>query len=73
MRKQWTAHAALVRNNAKLWTNIAYVVATWVVIHQEWTGKLDATVFFVWLGVVSGAEIAKRVIAIKTGVTQESK
>ena len=65
------AHRLFIRNNAKLWTNIAYVISSFVVVHQEMKDKLDATVFLVWLAVVSGAEIAKRIVAGKMGVTAE--
>jgi hypothetical protein len=71
MRWRTRGHNVFVRNNAKLWTNTAYAVSTWVVIHQELGKGVDNTLFLIWLGVVSGSELLKRVIAGKLGVIKE--
>jgi hypothetical protein len=65
------AHSFFIRNNAKLWTNIAYAVSTWIVVHMEMTSRTDSTVLLIWMGTVAASELAKRVVAAKFGVTQE--
>src|SRR5512146_2319448 len=65
-----TLHRIFISNNAKLWTNIVYAVAT----YKVWVTPLDKiseTVFWSWMGIVGGVELVKRVIAAKMGVTAE--
>jgi len=62
--------AFFISNNAKLWTNIAYGVATWKIAVTP-LKDISAEMFLLWIGVVSGAELLKRTIAGKFRVTTE--
>ena len=65
-----TLHRVFISNNAKLWTNIVYVVATWKIIATP-LKDISSEIFLVWMGIVGGVELLKRVIAGKMGVTSE--
>ncbi|HEX7126434.1 MAG TPA: hypothetical protein VF406_11800 [Thermodesulfobacteriota bacterium] len=53
----------------KLWTNVAYLVATVVVLWHAWTGQLTETVLVIYLAVVGGSALASKVIAARFGAT----
>jgi hypothetical protein len=62
--------AVVISNNAKLWTNIAYGVATWKIAVTP-LKDISTEMFLLWIGIVSGVELVKRAIAGKLGVTRE--
>src|SRR4051812_21922420 len=57
-------------NNAKLWTNIIFFVATWKVWHTD-LDKISETVFLGWMAIAGGTELLKRIITGKFGITTE--
>jgi hypothetical protein len=63
-------HSIFISNNAKLWTNIVYVVATYKIASTP-LKEVSSEIFLVWMGIVGGVELLKRVIAGKMGVTSE--
>lgn len=66
-------HRTFVTNNAKLWTNIIFFVATYKIISTP-LDKISETIFLGWMGIAGGTELLKRVIAGKFGgPSEESK
>jgi hypothetical protein len=57
-------HTVFIRNNAKCWTQVAYVIATYKIATADIT-KLSTEIFLGWFGVVAGIELFKRAIAAK--------
>lgn len=59
-----------ISNNARLWTNIIFAVAT-VKIAMTPLPKISEFVWISWMGIAGGVELLKRVIAAKTGIKNE--
>lgn len=54
-------------SHTKVWANIAYAVATWVVIRLTIMGKLDFEIFGLYLAVVAASASASKFFALKYG------
>ena len=67
----WTNSATGKSSSSKIWTNIAYAVATYIVLTMQ---TVTWEILLVYMAVVGGSEIAKRVLTLKYGGGQnESK
>lgn len=64
----WTKTSKGEFSTSKIWRHIAFAVATYVVI---WAPTMSWELLLVYLAVVSGSEIAKRVLEARTGITKQ--
>ena len=51
-------------NAAKWWSTVAYSVGTFVIVKMAIIGTLTAEIFFAYLGIVGGADVAKKWITV---------
>lgn len=58
-------HTNDVFSSTKFFSSIAYIAATWVVIHQELASTLSTELFLIYLGVVAGHNVLLRRFASK--------
>lgn len=63
-------HRVFISNNAKLWTNVVFVVAT-IKVAMTPLRDISEFVWISWMAIAGGVELAKRVILAKTGVVSE--
>lgn len=66
------AHRVFISNNARLWTNIVFVVAT-VKIWMTPLKDISEFVWMSWMGIAGGVELLKRVIGAKYGMVSEER
>ena len=66
----WTNSATGKSSSSKIWTNIAYAVATYIVLTMQ---TVTWEILLVYMAVVGGSEIAKRVLTLKYGGQNEIK
>ena len=64
------AHRVFISNNARLWTNIVFTVAT-VKIWMTPLKDISEFVWMSWMGIAGGVELLKRVIGAKYGMVSE--
>ena len=53
-------------NISKFWMNIAYLVSTWIMVQMTLRDKMSYELMLVYLGVVGSAEVAKKMIELKS-------
>ena len=63
MLKEFFTDAAGKFSTSRLWTNIAYIVCSYIMIANY--DKVDWMMIIAYAGVVSGSDIAKRVLLRK--------
>jgi len=63
MLKEFFTDAAGQFSTSRLWTNIAYIVCSYIMIANY--DKVDWMMIVAYAGVVSGSDIAKRVLLRK--------
>lgn len=64
MKFLWTSSSTGQSSASKIWTNIAYAVATYIVLTMQ---NVTWEILLVYMAVVGGSEIAKRVLTLKYG------
>ena len=64
MKFLWTSSTSGQSSASKIWTNIAYAVATYIVLTMQ---NVTWEILLVYMAVVGGSEIAKRVLTLKYG------
>lgn len=50
---------------SKFWGNVAYAVATWIVVRMTLSQHMTFEILLVYLGTVGSAEVAKKLIEAK--------
>lgn len=63
-------HRVFIANNARLWTNIVFVVAT-IKVAMTPLKDISEFVWISWMAIAGGIELTKRVIAGKLGIVEE--
>ena len=59
-------------STSKIWSHIAYAAATWIVINK--VDAADWEMLLVYMAVVGGSEIAKKILTLKfTALADKSK
>lgn len=70
MKFLWTSSTTGQTSTSKLWTHVAYAVATYIVVTMQ---NVTWEILLVYMAVVGGSEIAKRVLTLKYGGGQNDK
>ena len=70
MKFLWNSSADGHPSTSKLWKHIAYAVATYIVLTMQ---NVTWEILLVYMAVVGGSEIAKRVLTLKYGGGQNEK
>ena len=56
-------------STSKLWTHISYGTSTYIILHME---NVSWEILLVYMAVVGGSEIAKKLLTLKFGVENNS-
>lgn len=64
MKFLWTSSTTGNSSASKIWTNIAYAVATYIVLTMQ---NVTWEVLLVYMAIVGGSEVASKLIALRYG------
>lgn len=54
-------------SHTKIWANIAYAVATGIVIHMTLNGQMTGDVLMIYLGIVGASSLGSKLLSLKYG------
>lgn len=60
----WTSSTTGKASSSKIWTHIAYAVATYILLTMQ---NVTWEILLVYMAIVGGSEIAKRLLTLKYG------
>jgi hypothetical protein len=66
----WTSSSTGKASSSKIWTHIAYAVATYIILTMQ---TVTWEILLVYMAIVGGSEIAKRLLTIKYGGQNDNK